>query len=90
MGISQIISSLAMIAVLILPGFIFGKIKMCDKHILKGLSSIVINLCVPAIIVDALQVEYSSEIATNIGLCALLWAVTLVFHFHLPLLYQRQ
>ena len=83
MGITQIISSLVMIAVLVVPGFIFSKLKMCDSGITKGLSTIVVNMCVPALIINAFQVEYSSRLAMEIVYCALLWAVTLVFAFAL-------
>ncbi len=78
MGIYQIVKSLAIVAFLILPGFIFGKLKICDSHITKGLSSIVINLCIPALIIDSLQIEFSYNLAQSMFICILMWTVMII------------
>lgn len=62
MGIIEILNSLAMIFIMIIPGFILRKNKMIDEHQTKGLSSVIVNVTWPCLVIDAMQISYSSEI----------------------------
>ena len=56
MAFSQLVNSMAMLLLMILPGFIFKKLKMINEDQTKSVSNIIVNLIVPAIIINALQV----------------------------------
>lgn len=62
MGFTEILNSLLMIFILMIPGFIFKKKKLIDEKQSKGLSTIITKLTLPALIIDAMQIEYSKEI----------------------------
>ncbi len=62
MGVSEILKSLAMIFILIIPGYIFKKQGLVDERQTKGLSSIITKLTLPALVIDAMQIEYSKEV----------------------------
>ena len=78
-----------MIALLVLPGFIFGKLKIFPDTMAKSLSSMVINLCLPAVIIEALQVNYSTSLALNIALCVIMWAVIVIISFGISMLLKK-
>lgn len=61
------ITSLAMIFVMIIPGIIAAKTNMIREDQNHVVSSIVVNITFPCLIVDALQVEYAPDLFSDIG-----------------------
>ncbi len=62
MGTIEILNSLAMIFIMIIPGFILKKRHIIDEHQTKGLSSIIVNITWPCLVINAMQVPYTKEI----------------------------
>lgn len=66
MAFSQLLSSMAMLLTMILPGIIFKKKGLITESQTKCISSIIINLIVPAIIINAFQIEYTEKMAADV------------------------
>lgn len=62
MAIMEIINSLCMIFIMIIPGIIFRKKGLIDINQSKGISTVVVNLTWPCLVIDAMQVKFSQEI----------------------------
>ena len=62
MGIMEILTSLAKLLVMILVGIILKRGKVLNENQTKGLSSIVLFVTWPCIVIDAMQIPYSKEI----------------------------
>lgn len=62
MAIMEIINSLCMIFIMIIPGIIFRKKELIDTNQSKGISTVVVNLTWPCLVIDAMQVKFSQEI----------------------------
>ena len=62
MAIMEVINSLFMIFIMIIPGIIFQKKGLIDANQSKGISTIVVNLTWPCLVIDAMQVEFSQKI----------------------------
>ncbi|MBI6874405.1 AEC family transporter [Clostridium aciditolerans] len=62
MTIMEIINSLCMIFIMIIPGIIFRKKELIDTNQSKGISTVVVNLTWPCLVIDAMQVKFSQEI----------------------------
>lgn len=62
MGLKEILNSLLMVFILIVPGILFKKTGNINDQQLKGLSNIVTKLTLPALIIDSMQIEFSQEI----------------------------
>jgi predicted permease len=62
MATREIINSLCMIFIMILPGVIFRKKGLIDENQSKGISSLVVNLAWPCLVIDAMQVKFSQQI----------------------------
>lgn len=62
MATMEIINSLCMIFIMILPGIIFRKKGLIDANQSKGISSVVVNLTWPCLVISAMQVKFSQEI----------------------------
>ena len=78
MAFSQLVNSMAMLLLMILPGFIFKKLKMINEDQTKSVSNIIVNLIVPAIIINALQVEKTGELMGRMASLAVFWAVMII------------
>ncbi|MBR5468391.1 MAG: AEC family transporter [Firmicutes bacterium] len=78
MGFSEIINSLAMIMVMIMPGFVLKKMKVFQNAFYEGLSYFTVNLCIPALIIHSLQVPYSKDLLLELGKTFVLWLPMLV------------
>jgi len=68
MATTQIIISLVKLFLMIIPGYILSKAHIIDEHQSKGISSIIINLTWPCLIVMSLQREFSKELCINMGI----------------------
>ena len=66
MSVEQILFSLAKIFLMLIPGWIFCRKKLLDEHQAHGISSVVMNLTWPCLILDALQMPYSRDLAHNL------------------------
>lgn len=66
MGTVSILNSLAMIFIMIIPGMVLKRKHILDEHKTKGLTSIVVNLTWPCLVIDAMQISYTPAIFKNI------------------------
>ena len=66
---------------MIIPGFILSKLNVIDEHQSKGISSVIINLTWPCLIVISLQREFSKELCINMGIlaAAMVAAISIAF-----------
>lgn len=62
MVVGPILSSLAMIFILIVPGFIFRKLNIISDTQNDGINHLVMNLTWPALVISAMQMEYNARI----------------------------
>ena len=67
MLISEILSSLAMIFRMMVPGFIFRKKDILDEHQVDAVTSVTVNLTWPCLVIDAMQVNFSIDILKQSG-----------------------
>lgn len=67
MGISEIIAPLAMLFMIIIPGFVFSRKNLINEIQSNGISTVIINLTWPCLIIDAMQVGFSKEVLINCG-----------------------
>lgn len=70
MATTQIILSLVKLFLMIIPGFILSKANVIDEHQSKGISSVIVNLTWPCLIVISLQRDFSKELCVNMGILA--------------------
>jgi len=62
MGTLEVLNSLVMIFVMIIPGIILKKKHLIDEHQTKGLSAIIVNVTWPCLVINAMQIAYTKEI----------------------------
>lgn len=62
MGTFEILKSLVMIFVMIIPGIILKKKKVIDENQTRGISAVLVNVTWPCMVIDAMQIPYSEEI----------------------------
>lgn len=67
MVVSQIISSLIKIFILIVPGVFFRKRNMLTVNQSEAVSSILVNLTWPCLVIDAMQIEFSMQTLKDSG-----------------------
>ena len=67
MLIGEILSSLIMIFILILPGIFFRKKELISDHQSEAVSAIVVNLTWPCMVINAMQREFSFQILKDSG-----------------------
>lgn len=65
MLITSILTSLIKIFILILPGLLFRKKDIITDEQNSGLSSIVVNLTWPCLVIDAMQIPFDSQVMTD-------------------------
>ena len=65
MGTAEILNSLAMIFIMIVPGFVLKKKKIINETQTKGISSIIVNVTWPCLVIDAMQLKFSKEILND-------------------------
>ncbi len=70
--------SLAELFLIIVPGIFFAKKKILTDEQMNGISSVVVNLTWPCLVVHSLQMEASPEILKNAGLLILFMCGILV------------
>lgn len=67
MVISEIITSLVMIFILMVPGLIFRKAGVISVEQSDGISSIVVNITWPCLVIDAMQIDFSIDMLKESG-----------------------
>lgn len=67
MVISEILTSLVMIFLLIIPGIIFRKKDIISAAQSDGISSLVVNITWPCLVVDAMQMDFSAAVLKDSG-----------------------
>lgn len=72
-----ILSSLLMVFILIIPGLIFGKKEIITADQNDALSSLVLNLTLPCLVIDAMQMEFSMQVLKD---CGYILAVALIIY----------
>lgn len=81
MATAEIILSLVKLFLMIIPGYILSKKNIIDEHQCKGVSSIVINLTWPCLIVCSLQMAFSVELVINMGYIAVAMLAAMVIAY---------
>ena len=83
----EIVSSLIMIFILIIPGVFFRKKNIISVDQSEGVSSIVVNLTWPCLVIDAMQMEFSIETLKDTGyilaIAVIIFAILIVISFPL-------
>jgi len=62
MGAAQILNSLVMIFIMIIPGIILKKKNIIDDGQTRGISAVLVNVTWPCMVIDAMQMPYSDEV----------------------------
>lgn len=62
MGSAQILNSLVMIFIMIIPGIVLKKKNILDESKTKGISAVLVNVTWPCMVIDAMQMPYSEEV----------------------------
>ncbi len=70
MATTEIILSLAKLFIMIVPGFILARAHVLNEEQSKGISTIIINLTWPCLIIISLQREFSIQLCINMGYVA--------------------
>ena len=83
MGYSNVYSSLFIIFALAVPGIIFRRLGMADYRQLKTMSSFMMKIILPAVIIYSMQQDFSQEILSGgikvFGAVFLLFVLVLAF-----------
>ena len=83
----EIVSSLIMIFILMIPGVFFRKKNIISVDQSEGVSSIVVNLTWPCLVIDAMQMEFSIETLKDTGyilaIAVIIFAILIVISFPL-------
>lgn len=67
MVISEILTSLVMIFLIIIPGIIFRKKDIISAAQSDGISSLAVNITWPCLVVDAMQMDFSAAVLKDSG-----------------------
>lgn len=85
MLVLSILSSLVMIFILIIPGFIFRKKSILSDSQNDGINNLVINLTWPCLVIDAMQITYDTQILKDSAyifiVCIIVIGLLLVISF---------
>ncbi|MDD6311047.1 MAG: AEC family transporter [Firmicutes bacterium] len=65
MNNSEVIIALLKVFIMILPGFILGKMKLLNDTHTEGMSGLLTNVTYPCMVIAAMQMEYSSQVMRN-------------------------
>lgn len=83
----EIVSSLIMIFILMIPGVLFRKKNILSVDQSEGVSSIVVNLTWPCLVIDAMQMEFSIETLKDTGyilaIAIIIFAILVLISFPL-------
>ena len=89
MATTQIVLSLVKLFLMIIPGVLLSKAGALNEQQSKGISSVVVNVTWPCLIVMSLQREFSTELVINMGILAVLLIANMIVAFILARLACR-
>ena len=91
MGFEIALTNVAIALLYLLPGFVLQKAKRLRAEHLSGLSSLLVFVCAPCMIISSfMQLEYSGEVFANMGLFfGVTFVLQAVFIFIIYLLTKR-
>ena len=78
MATSQIILSLVKLFLMIIPGIVLSRTGVLNEQQSKGISSVVVNVTWPCLIVMSLQREFSRELVLNMGILLVLLIANMI------------
>lgn len=81
MATTQIVLSLIKLFLMIIPGILLSRAGALSDQQSKGISSAVVNVTWPCLIVMSLQREFSRELVINMGILALLLIANMLVAF---------
>ncbi|MBQ0079759.1 MAG: AEC family transporter [Eubacterium sp.] len=81
MATTQIIMSLIKLFLMIIPGYLLGRYNVMDETQSKGISTIIVNVTWPCLIVISLQREFSAQLCINMGILAAVMVSAVVIAF---------
>jgi len=74
----SVISSMLVIFLLAIPGFVYGRRKLSDSGQLKAMSGFMMNVILPAIIIQSMQTDFSGKLLIS---CAKIFAAVFILFF---------
>ncbi len=83
------LSSLATIFLIIIPGVIVGKLKLLTEEQTEGLSFVVVNITFPCLLIDALQVEFTTQAIIDTGVIIAIWIAVFIFAVIMAVLIRK-
>ena len=81
MATMQIITSLIKLFLMIIPGFILGRTGVMSEEQSKGISTVIVNVTWPCLIVISLQRDFSKELCINMGILAVAMCAAVAIAF---------
>lgn len=81
MGITEILTALLKIFILMLPGFILKKRKIITSVQTDGVASIITKTTYPCLVITAMQMEYSPKVLANCPYIFLVYAGVMLLAF---------
>ncbi len=73
----------AALFILMMIGALCGKLKYCDAAVRRSLSNILLFVTTPAMILEAFQFEYSSQVLVNMGIVAAVSTLVMIGSYFL-------
>ena len=89
MATTEIIISLVKLFLMIIPGYLLGKSKVMSEEQSKGLSTVIVNVTWPCLIVISLQRQFSKELCINMGILAAAMVCAIIIAFILSRILGR-
>ena len=83
------ILSLLKIFLILIPGVYFGRKNIIDEKQCEGISSIVVNIAWPCLVITALQMDFSESLLINSGLLAGAFVVASVLAYAVGIMLCR-
>ena len=81
MATTQIILSLVKLFLMIIPGYILGRTHVMSDEQSKGISTVIVNVTWPCLIVISLQRDFSKELCINMGILAVAMVAAMIIAF---------
>lgn len=81
MATTQIIMSLIKLFLMIIPGYLLGRYNVMDEQQSKGISTLIVNVTWPCLIVISLQRDFSAQLCINMGILAAVMVSAVVIAF---------
>lgn len=81
MATTQIIMSLIKLFLMIIPGYLLGRYNVMDEQQSKGISTIIVNVTWPCLIVISLQRDFSAQLCINMGILAAVMVSAVIIAF---------